>query len=87
MRIPNILARQLKVQLLLFKTKVKSDNRSVKLNYEFKKIGSGWKIVNYIVDDVDTIRNYKKQFRRLFKKNTFEQIIKNLEKKIRKYKK
>lgn len=69
------------------KTKVRADKRTVKINYELKKIGGKWKISNYIVDDVDTIKNYKKQFRKLFRKKTYEEIVSKLRKKIKKYKK
>jgi hypothetical protein len=44
-------------------------------------------IVNYVVDDIDTIRNYKKQFMRLFAKKTFDQVMERLRKKIADYEK
>jgi ABC-type transporter MlaC component len=38
--------------------------------------------VNYVVDDIDTVRNYRKQFTQLLAKETVEQVIERLEKKI-----
>jgi ABC-type transporter MlaC component len=40
-------------------------------------------IVNYIVDGVDTVRNYQKQFSRLLKKKDFNGIIEVLDKNIK----
>ncbi len=57
----------------------------VQLDYQLEKRGNTWKIVNYIVDDVDTIRNYKKQFVRLFARSTLNKIIERLQIRIRSY--
>jgi ABC-type transporter MlaC component len=57
----------------------------VQLNYHLINQGQVWKVINYVVDDVDTVRNYKKQFVRLFARSTFRKIIERLQKKIRSY--
>ncbi len=57
------------------------------LDYQLELTAGKWKIVNYIVDDVDTIHNYKKQFVRLFAKNTYDQVLDRLRKKIAEYEK
>jgi ABC-type transporter MlaC component len=57
----------------------------VTLDYSLEKKEGRWVIVNYVVDDVDTIRNYRKQFTRLFSKKSFEQVIERLEKRIASY--
>jgi len=58
------------------------------LNYHLEKATDGqWKIVNYVLDDIDTIRNYKKQFSRLFSKKSFDDIIQRLRDKIEDYQK
>jgi ABC-type transporter MlaC component len=57
----------------------------VRLDYELERNAGQWKVVNYILDDVDTIRNYRKQFVRLFARNDFGQIIGRLQKKIAEY--
>jgi phospholipid transport system substrate-binding protein len=67
-------------------TIVKSGKRKVKIDYQMESKDGSWKIINYIVDDIDTIKNYKKQFKRLFKKSSVDEIIAKLEKKIKKYK-
>jgi ABC-type transporter MlaC component len=57
----------------------------VTLDYFLEKIEGRWVIVNYVVDDVDTIRNYRKQFTRLFSKKSFEQVIERLQARIASY--
>ncbi len=57
----------------------------VPLDYHLARRGEGWVIVNYVVDEVDTIRNYRKQFTRLFARESFEQVIERLRAKIAEY--
>ena len=53
------------------------------LDYHMELQQEGWRIINYITDDVDTIRNYRKQFRRLFAENSFQEIMQRLTNKIK----
>ncbi len=64
------------------KTLAHYKKEKVELIYELEKIDGKWMIVNYIVDGVDTIRNYQKQFYRLLKKKNFEGVIDIIEKNI-----
>ena len=57
-------------------------DEKIPLDYQLVRRGDTWVIVNYIVDDVDTVRNYRKQFTQLLAKKTFEQVIDQLESKI-----
>ena len=57
----------------------------VPLDYQLALRGERWLIVNYVVDEVDTIRNYRKQFTRLFQQESFAQVIDRLRAKIASY--
>jgi phospholipid transport system substrate-binding protein len=57
----------------------------VALDYHLENVGGRWIIVDYVVDEVDTIRNYKKQFTRILAKENFRQMIERLERKISEY--
>ena len=61
----------------------KEEKANIDYYLEFKD--DKWRIVNYVVDDIDTARNYRKQFVRLFAKETFEQVMERLKKKIADY--
>lgn len=67
-------------------TEVSSDGRTVTIDYQMKLISGKWLIVNYIVEDIDTVRNYRKQFKRLFAKQSFEKILNNLKNRLNNYK-
>jgi phospholipid transport system substrate-binding protein len=69
----------------LVKTIAHYKDDRVELNYHLSQKEGKWLIVNFIVDDVDTIRNYKKQFTRLFARMNFDQIMERLQKKIEEY--
>jgi phospholipid transport system substrate-binding protein len=57
----------------------------VSLEYHLDRSGGEWRIVNYVVDDIDTIRNYKKQFNRLFAKKSLEEVLQRLRDRIAQY--
>ncbi len=60
---------------------------SVQLDYILEKKDGKWLVVNYIADDVDTIQNYRSQFRRIVRKNSVEFLVKRLKKKNDQYEK
>ena len=54
----------------------------VPLDYQMARRDSAWVIVNYVVDEIDTVRNYRKQFTQLLAKETVDQVIERLNRKI-----
>ena len=58
---------------------------SIQLDYILAKKASGWLIVNYIADGVDTIQNYRRQFASIIKKNSLTYLITRLKKKNEEY--
>ena len=44
-----------------------------------------WRITNYVVDDVDTVRNYRKQFKRLFRTKSYDEVVQRLRDRITVY--
>ena len=69
----------------IVKTLAYYEDDEVHLNYLLERVDGQWLVHNYVVDDVNTIRNYTKQFIRLFARNTYDTIIRRLEKKIEEY--
>ena len=59
----------------------------MELDYHLKKADGTWLIVNYVADGVDTIRNYRKQFMRILRKEGYPQLVTRLKKKIDEYRK
>lgn len=58
------------------------DQEKVPLDYHLARRGDTWVIVNYVVDEVDTVKNYRKQFRSFLSQKTFEKLMDQLERKI-----
>jgi ABC-type transporter MlaC component len=58
------------------------EDESIRLDYVMERPSGRWVVVNYLVDEVDTVRNYRKQFLRLFARNDFAGVVGRLKAKI-----
>lgn len=54
----------------------------VTLDYELARTDEKWVIVNYVVDDVDTVRSYNRRFKRLLRNETVDDVIARLQARI-----
>lgn len=54
----------------------------ITLTYQVQRKGPSWIIVNYIVDGVDTARNYQKQFLGLINKRGADGLLLQIDKKV-----
>ncbi|MGD2086517.1 MAG: ABC transporter substrate-binding protein [Candidatus Aminicenantes bacterium] len=79
------LSEERKEKTAIVKTIAYYKEEKAQLDYYLEFKNDKWMIVNYVVDDIDTVRNYKKQFMRLFAKKTFDQVMERLRKKIADY--
>jgi ABC-type transporter MlaC component len=79
------LSEEIKEKTAIVKTIAYYKEEKAQLDYHLEFKNDKWMIVNYVVDDIDTVRNYKKQFMRLFAKKTFDQVMERLRKKIADY--
>ncbi len=59
---------------------------SIQLDYILENKDGTWRIVNYLVDNVDTIRNYQRQFKRIVEKESLAGLLARLQKKNDEYK-
>lgn len=76
------LGEDIKGETAIVRTVAFYKDESVRLDYLMERPRDRWVIVNYVVDDVDTVRNYRKQFLRLFAKSDFRGVIERLKAKI-----
>jgi len=60
----------------------KKEDEEFALDYELTHVDNGWVIVNYVIDDVDTVRSYRRRFTRLLRNESVDQIIGRLTKRI-----
>jgi len=72
-------------QQSLVKTVAYFKDESIQLNYILEQKDGNWRIVNYLVNDVDTIRNYQRQFKRIVAKETRSGLLRRLHNKNEQY--
>lgn len=58
------------------------EGEDLTLDYELEHVDGKWFIVNYVIDDVDTARSYRRRFTRLLRNETIDDIIQRLRKRI-----
>jgi len=58
------------------------DGEELLIEYELEPTPEGWVIVNYVIDDVDTVRSYIRRFQRLLRQETVADIIQRLRESI-----
>ncbi|HJO04347.1 MAG TPA: ABC transporter substrate-binding protein [Acidobacteriota bacterium] len=61
------------------------EGEDIALDYELLLREDRWRIVNYVVDDVDTARSWNRRFIRLLKTETVDDVIQRLRDRIDEY--
>lgn len=54
------------------------EDEEVTIDYELASRDGGWVIVNYVIDDVDTVYSYNRRFGRLLDAETVDDVIQRL---------
>ena len=57
---------------------------TVEIAYKMQKVGKRWMVYDVITDDVSIVRNYKSQFAKIIRKNSYEHLLKKMRKKAQK---
>jgi len=65
-------------------TRVITSSEQISINYRMIMKNDTWKVYDVVVENVSLIRNYRSQFRSILSKNTPEQLLKILRKKVEK---
>jgi ABC-type transporter MlaC component len=53
----------------------------IKINYMLRRLQSGWKIYDLIVEDVSLVENYRAQFSRVISKSSYEELVHRIKQK------
>ena len=59
----------------------------VVITYKMRKAGGTWMVYDVVTDDVSVVRNYRSQFNRIIKKNSFEHLLEKMRTKVEKQRK
>jgi phospholipid transport system substrate-binding protein len=79
------LAESIEDDTALVQTLAYYEDDGVEIDYRLGLIDGQWLIVNYFVDGVDTVMNWRRQFRRLLRSDSVEDVILRLERKTEEY--
>lgn len=66
--------------------KVTKDGRTeeVTVEYKMRKTKRGWMAYDVITDDVSVVRNYRSQFNRIITRDSYEELVKKMRRKLEK---
>lgn len=64
--------------------KVKKKNRTseILIDYKLRKTSGKWMAFDVITDEVSVVKNYRSQFNRIIRKNSYEHLVKKMRSKL-----
>jgi phospholipid transport system substrate-binding protein len=68
--------------LAIVKTSIVSDQNKIPVDYSLKKKSDNWRVYDVKVEGVSLIKNYRTQFNDILRKESPDQLIDRLEKKV-----
>ncbi len=77
--------KEIKGNVAIINTVAYYKDDSIQLSYVLERREDGWRIVDYIADEVDTIRNYRQQFQRILEKSSLADLVARLKDKVGEY--
>ncbi|MFQ5672044.1 MAG: phospholipid-binding protein MlaC [Nitrospinales bacterium] len=79
----NYLGEKVKGKYAMVKTEIARPDGSIAVDYKFIKHKDSWKVYDFVIEGVSMIRNYRSQFNRIIKKDSYEALRNKLNGKIR----
>ena len=66
--------------------KVKKDGRTseIVIEYKMRRAKGRWVVYDVITDDVSIVRNYRSQFNRIIRRDSYEVLVKKMRRKLEK---
>ena len=78
----NYLGEVVKGKYALVKTAVVRPNSTIGVDYKLIVDNGQWKVYDFVIEGVSMIRNYKSQFTKIIRKNSYEALVEKLTKKM-----
>jgi len=63
-------------------TMIITSSKEIPISYRIILRGGVWKVYDVVVENVSLVQNYRTQFNEILAKNTFEELMKILQKKL-----
>lgn len=55
----------------------------ISIDYDMRRTKNGWRVVDVITDDVSIVRNYRSQFNRIIRKDSYQTLVKKMRDKLK----
>ena len=78
----NYVGEQVKGSYAMVKTQIVRKDSSIAVDYKLINEGDGWTVYDFVIEDVSLIRNYRSQFTKIIKTESYGALISKLSKKI-----
>ena len=75
----HFLSERVKGDYAFIKTNIVSSNRTIAIHYKLKRVGKEWRVYDFLVQGVSMVRNYRFQFTKVIRQESFEGLLKRLE--------
>jgi phospholipid transport system substrate-binding protein len=64
--------------------RVEKDGRTteVSIDYQMRKTSKGWMVYDVITDEVSIVKNYRSQFNRIIRKDSYQALVKKMQQKL-----
>ena len=78
----NYTGEVIKGKYALVKTDVVRSNSTIGVDYKLILVNGKWEVYDFVIEGVSMVRNYKSQFTKIIRKDSYEALVKKLAKKI-----
>jgi phospholipid transport system substrate-binding protein len=78
----NYIGEVIKGEYALVKTEVVRQSSTVGVDYKLIQKGGDWQVYDFVIEGVSMIRNYRSQFTKIIRNDSYESLVKKLTAKI-----
>ncbi len=78
----NFTGEVIKGEYALVKTDVVRSNSTIGIDYKLILVNGKWEVYDFVIEGVSMIRNYKSQFTKIIRRDSYEALVEKLTKKI-----
>jgi len=75
----HFLSERVKGDYAFIKTNIVSADRTIAIYYKLKRVGKEWRVYDFLVQGVSMVRNYRFQFTKVIRQESFKGLLKRLE--------
>ncbi len=75
----HFLSERVKGDYAFIKTNIVSTDRTIAIHYKLKRVGKEWRVYDFLVQGISMVRNYRFQFTKVIRQESFEGLLKRLQ--------